>query len=69
MAVELQADVNAKNHKLRVKASAEEGNGKFVAVSALHGCYCLLNNCRSHQGGYGCFDCIRKAADGKTPVE
>jgi hypothetical protein len=69
MAVKLQADVNSKNCKLRTKASAGGGDGKFVAISALHSCYCLLNNCRGHQGGYGCFDCIRKAVDGKTPVE
>jgi hypothetical protein len=69
MAVKLQADVNAKNGKLRTKTSAGGGDGKFVAISALHGCYFLLNNCRGHQGGYGCFDSVRKAADGKTPVE
>jgi hypothetical protein len=69
MDVESQADVNAKICKLRTKALAGGGDGKFVAISALHGCYCLLNNCRGHQRGYGCFDCVRKAADGKTPVE
>jgi hypothetical protein len=69
MAVKLQADVNANNRKLRTKASAGGGDGKFIAISALHGCYCLLDNCRGHQGGYGCFVCVRKAADGETPVE
>jgi hypothetical protein len=43
MAVESQADVNAKKHELRTKALAGGGDGKFVAISALHGCYCLLN--------------------------
>ncbi len=69
MAVKLQADVNTKNCKLHAKALAGGGDGKFIAISALYSCCCLLNNFRSHQGGYGCFDSIRKAADGKTPVE
>ena len=52
IAVESQADVNAKNCKLRAKASAGGGDGKFIAASAHQGCYCSLNNCRGHQGGY-----------------
>jgi hypothetical protein len=69
MAVESQMDVNAKNRELRAKASAGGGDGKFSAASALHGCYCSLNNCRGHQGGYGCFECVRKAEDGEVPVD
>jgi hypothetical protein len=69
MAVKLQADVNAKNCKLYTKALAGGGDVKFIAISALHGCHCLLSNCRGHWGGYGCFDCLRKVADGKTSVE
>jgi hypothetical protein len=69
MAVESQADVNAKNRELRRKASADGGDGKFMAVSAKHGCYCSLNNCRGHEKGYGCYECLRKAADGEKPVD
>ena len=69
MAVESQADVNAKNQELRAKASAGGGDGKFIAASAHHGCYCSLNNCRGHQGEYGCFECVRKAEDGKVSVD
>jgi hypothetical protein len=69
MAIESQSDVNAKNRELRAKTSAGGGDGKFVAASALHGCYCSLNNCRGHQGGYGCFECIRKAENGKVLVD
>jgi len=70
MAVESQTDVKAKNRELRAKASAGGGDGKFSAASAyLHGCYCSLNNCRGHQGGYGCFECVRKAEDGEVPVD
>ena len=29
----------------------------------------LLNNCHRHQGGYGCFECVRKAEDGEVPVD
>jgi hypothetical protein len=68
LALELQVDVNAKNHKLHAKVLSGGGNCKFIAASALHGCYCLLNNCHGHQGGYGCFECIRKAANDETPV-
>jgi hypothetical protein len=50
MAIKFQADVNAKNCELRAKASAGGGDGKFVAASALYGCYCSLNNCCRHQG-------------------
>ena len=70
MAVESQTDVNAKNRELRAKASAGGGDGKFSVALALHGCYCLLNNCRRHKGGYGCFECVRKAdEDGEVPVD
>jgi hypothetical protein len=69
MAVKSQADVNAKNRKLCPKALAGGGDGKFITILALHRCYCSLNNCCRHQGGYGCFDCVRKADDGKTPME
>jgi hypothetical protein len=69
MAVESQAGVNAKNRELQTKASADGGDGKFKAVSALHGCYCYSNNCCGHRGGYGCTECMRKAADGKTAVD
>jgi hypothetical protein len=69
MAVESQSDVNAKNRELRKKASADGGDGKFTAVSAKHGCYCSLNNCRGHEKGYGCYECLRKAADGEKPVD
>ncbi len=69
MAAESQADVNAKNCELRAKALAGGGDGKFIAASALHGCYCSLSNCHRHQAGYGCFECIRKAENGKVPVD
>jgi len=69
MAVESQTDFNAKNRELRAKASAGGGDGKFSVALALHGCYCSLNNCRGHQGGYGCFECVRKAEDGEVPVD
>ncbi len=69
IAIKSQADVNAKNCKLCTKALARGGDGKFIAISTLHGCYCLLNSCHGHQGEYGCFDCIRRVADGKTLVE
>jgi hypothetical protein len=69
MAVKSQVDVNAKNHELCAKASTGGGDGKFIAASAHHGCYCLMNNCRGHQGGYGCFECVRKAEDGKVPAD
>ena len=69
MAVEFRADVNAKNRKLRAKASTGGGDGKFIAASAHHGCYCSLNNCRGHQGGYGCFECVGKAEYGEVPVD
>jgi hypothetical protein len=65
MAVESQAGINTKNRELRTKASTNGGNGKFEAVSALHGCYCYLNNCHGHQGGYGCTECMRKAAEAR----
>ena len=65
MAVESNADVNAKNRELRTKASANGGDGKFTAASALHGCYCYFNNCRGHRAGFTdrgpgvCgFDCV-----------
>jgi hypothetical protein len=54
MPVELQADMNAKNCKQRTKASANEGGGKFNAVSANHGCYAYFHNCRDHVAGFGC---------------
>jgi hypothetical protein len=69
MVVKLQVDVNAKNLKLHTKALAGGGDGKFVTISALHGCYCSLNNCRGHERGYGCFECVRKAADGEASVD
>ncbi len=69
MSVESQAGVNAKNRELQTKASADGGDGKFKAISALHRCYCYSNNCRGHQGGYGCTECMRKAADGETAVD
>jgi hypothetical protein len=69
MAVESQADVNAKNRELRAKALAGGGDGKFITESALHGCYCLLNNSRGHQGGYSYFECVRKAENGEVPVD
>ena len=61
MAVESNADVNAKNHELRTKASENVGNGKFTAALALHGCYCYFNNCPMTE-------CMRKNADGETPT-
>jgi hypothetical protein len=69
MAVESQTDVNVKNCKLHAKASAGGGDGKFSVASALQGCYCLLNICCGHQGGYSCFECVRKAEDGEVPVD
>jgi hypothetical protein len=68
MAVELHANVNAKNRELCTKASANGGNGKFTAALALHGCYCYSNNCCGHQAGYGCTECKRKYADGERPI-
>ncbi len=67
--VESQSDVNTKNRELRNKASADGGDGKFTAVLALHGCYCSLNNCHGHKHGYGCYECLRKAADGERPID
>ena len=58
MAVESQADVNAKNCELCAKALTGGGDGKFIAASAHHGCYCLLSNCRGHQRGYGCLSLL-----------
>ena len=69
MAVESNADVNAKNRELRIKASANGGDGKFTAASALHGCYCYSNNCRGHRAGFGCSECMRKYSDGETPTD
>jgi hypothetical protein len=68
MAVESHANVNAKNRELRTKASANGGNGKFTAASALHGCYCYSNNCRGHQAECGCTECERKYADGERAI-
>jgi hypothetical protein len=59
MAVKLQVEVNTKISKIRAKLSAGGGDGKLVIVSAIHGCYCLLNNCRNHWGGYDCLVCIK----------
>jgi hypothetical protein len=61
MAVDSQVDANAKNRKLCAKASTGGGDGKFIAASAHHGCYCLLNNCHRHQRGCICFEFVRKA--------
>ena len=47
MAVESNADVSAKNRELRTKASANGGDGKFTAASALHGCYCIRSSTMS----------------------
>ena len=70
MAVESNADVNAKNRELRTKASANGGDGKFTAASASHGCYCYSNNCRGHRAGFGCSECMRKYSDdGETPID
>jgi hypothetical protein len=69
MTVESNADVNAKNRELRTKAPANGGDGKFMATSALHGCYCYFNNCRGHVAGFDCSKCMRKHADGETPID
>jgi len=69
MPVESRVEVNAKNRELRTKASENGGDGKFKAISALHGCYCYHNNCRGHEQGYGCTECKRKAADGETLID
>ncbi len=69
MTVESNADVNAKNRELRTKAPANGGDGKFMATSALHGCYCYFNNFRGHRVGFGCSECTRKNADGETPID
>jgi hypothetical protein len=62
MPVKLQAKMNAKNHKQRTKASANGGDEKFNAVSAIHGCYAYFHNCCGHVAGFGCKECERKVA-------
>ncbi len=52
-----------------MKELAGSGDGKFIAASAFHGCYCSLNNCCGHERGYVCFECVRKAADGEALVD
>ena len=68
MPIKSHSDVNAENRELRTKASAGGGDGKVITASALHGCYCSLNNCRGHERGYGCFGCIKKAVEGEALV-
>jgi hypothetical protein len=68
MTVESNANVNAKNRELRTKASANGGNGKFTAALALHGFYCYFNNCCGHRAGFSCSECMRKNANGETPI-
>ncbi len=69
MADESNVDVNAKNRELRTKASANVGDGKFTAASALHGCYCYSKNCCGNRAGFGCSECMRKYSDGETPTD
>ncbi len=69
MPVELQANMNAKNCKQCTKASANGGDRKFNAVSANHGCYGYLHNCRNHVAGFGCDKCERKVVNGVVAWE
>jgi hypothetical protein len=69
MPVELQANVNAKNRKQCTKASAYEGDIKFNAASANHGCYVYFHNCHGHVASFGCDKCEKKVTNGEVAWE
>ena len=67
MVVESDAAVNAANAAGRRAASANGGDGRFVARSAKHGCFCFANDCHGAPDGKGCWRCEELTAGGAVP--
>ena len=51
------AVVDAKNARRRSASSANGGDGKFIAITSMVGCYCFLEPCIGAPDGTGCDVC------------
>ena len=51
------AVVDAENARRRSAASANGGDGKFIAITSTVGCYCFLEPCIGAPDGTGCDVC------------